>query len=282
VKILQTRNAVNSFLESLPFHNSEVGFVPTMGALHQGHLELIKEAKKRTDIVIVSIFVNPIQFNNSEDFEKYPKTLELDLQLLSNQEVDAVFIPEPDEIYPEDPLVQLNFGYLENILEGAFRPGHFNGVGIVVAKLFNMVKPHQAFFGQKDLQQVAVIKRLVEDLSFDVEVIVVPTVRAASGLALSSRNLRMSNEEREHALVLIKTLTWARNALLNGMEWSKIILIVKKEFSIVPNCKLEYFELLDFNSFKIIERFTKEIPISICVAAYIGDVRLIDNISVNH
>lgn len=253
-----------------------------MGALHQGHLELIKEAKNRTDIVIVSIFVNPIQFNNSEDFKKYPKTLELDLQLLTNQEVDAVFIPEPDEIYPEDPRVQLNFGYLENILEGAFRPGHFNGVGIVVAKLFNMVKPHKAFFGQKDLQQVAVIKRLVKDLSFDVEVIVVPTVRAASGLALSSRNLRMSNEEKVHALVLIKTLTWARTALLNGMEWSKIIQTVKKEFSIVPNCKLEYFELLDFNSFKIIERYTKEIPISICVAAYIGDVRLIDNISVNH
>ena len=177
-----------------------------MGALHEGHLELIKKAKESTDVVVVSIYVNPIQFNNPTDFEKYPKTLDKDLEILDKIGIDFVFSPENGEMYPSKPALKLSFGLLEDVLEGAFRPGHFNGVGIVVSKLLNIVKPDVAFFGQKDLQQVAVVKRLVSDLSFETRIQVVATVREPNGLALSSRNQRLNERERAAAQILSKSL----------------------------------------------------------------------------
>jgi len=282
VKVLSTKDTVKKFLHDLPSNQTTVGLVPTMGALHEGHLDLVKKAKENSDIVIVSIFVNPTQFNNPDDFAKYPKTLDKDLDLLKNFGVDAVFVPENQEVYPEYPAIKINFGNLERVLEGAFRPGHFNGVGIVVSKLLNIVKPHKAFFGQKDLQQVAVIKRLVKDLSFDVEIIVVPTVRESSGLALSSRNLRLSPEQREIALVLYSSLSFAKTELLKGASWFKVKSEIEMLFQQTPQVELEYFELVDSEKMTVLEGLQVGIPISICVASYVGEVRLIDNISVNH
>ncbi|WP_291777092.1 pantoate--beta-alanine ligase [Cecembia sp.] len=282
MKILRTKNAVKSFCLNLQLNKITIGFVPTMGALHQGHLDLIKKAKDNTGSVIVSIFVNPTQFNNIEDFEQYPKSLHNDLELLENIGVAAVFIPENQEIYPDKPILKIDFGLLEQRLEGAFRPGHFNGVGIVVSKLLNIVKPDKAFFGEKDLQQVAVIKRLVMDLSFDVEIVVVPTVRDKDGLALSSRNLRLNPVERNKALTLFRMLSYAKSELFNGGAWLDILFHVKHEFSQISDVRLEYFELVHAEDMSKQDSFNKDIPLSICVAAYVGKVRLIDNIPVNH
>lgn len=282
MKILRTKDAVKSFCQNLIYGKLSIGFVPTMGALHKGHLELVKYAKENTDSVIVSIFVNPTQFNNTDDFEKYPKTLDKDLELLNNFKVDAVFVPDIQEVYPLVPTIKLDFGALERVLEGAFRPGHFNGVGIVVSKLLNIVKPHKAFFGQKDLQQVAIIKTLVRDFSFDVEIVVVPTVRDRDGLALSSRNLRLQPKDRENALILYRSLFFAKAELLNGRSWLDIRTKVEADFSLLPDVKLEYFELVHSEQMLLLDVLQPELPQSICVAAFVGEVRLIDNISVNH
>lgn len=282
MNVLYTKDTVKKFLYNLPRNQTTVGLVPTMGALHEGHLELVRKAKENSDVVIVSIFVNPTQFNNPDDFAKYPKTLDKDLDLLKNIGVDAVFVPDNQEVYPESPVIKIDFGDLERVLEGAFRPGHFNGVGIVVSKLLNIVNPHKAFFGQKDLQQVAVIKRLVKDLSFDVEIIVVPTVRESSGLALSSRNIRLSPEQREIALLLYRSLSFARAELLKGKNWFTVKSEIEMLFQQTPQVELEYFELVDSEKMTVLKGLQAGIPISICTASYVGDVRLIDNISVNH
>jgi pantoate--beta-alanine ligase len=280
VNILHTKEAFKSFRQNLPNDQITIGFVPTMGALHKGHLELVKKAKDSVHVVVVSIFVNPNQFNNLNDFTNYPKTLDKDLELLSEIGVDCVFVPDNQEIYPFQPKLRIDFGDLERVLEGSFRPGHFNGVGIVVSKLLNIVKPHKAFFGQKDLQQVAVIKRLVEDLSFDVEIIVVPTVREEDGLAMSSRNLRLVKEDRLKSLVLFKALTFSKSELLAGHDWLDIRKEVNRMFAAQQGVELEYFELVHSNEMKILDGLVPEIPISLCTAAYVGGVRLIDNISV--
>jgi pantoate--beta-alanine ligase len=251
-----------------------------MGALHQGHLELVKKAKQNSDIVLVSIFVNPTQFNNKEDFEKYPKTLDKDLELLNKIGVDHLFLPDTEEVYPSIPMLSMEFGHLDKILEGSFRPGHFNGVGIVVSKLLNIVKPHIAYFGQKDLQQVAIIKRLVQDLSFDVKIEVVPTVREEDGLALSSRNLRLDPEARQSATIISKALFFAKSELLVGHPWLDIRKKVNEMFESEPKSKLEYFELITSDTFYVLDNIDNQKNISICAAAYFSDIRLIDNVSI--
>lgn len=280
MNILRTKEAVKSALQNISGPQRTVGFVPTMGALHEGHLALVEKAKESSDVVFVSIFVNPTQFNNPDDFAKYPNTLDKDLDLLKNTGVDYLFIPDIQEIYPEKPMLSIDFGDLERVLEGAFRPGHFNGVGIVVSKLLNIVKPHKAFFGQKDLQQVAVIKRLVADLSFDVEIVVVPTVREEDGLALSSRNLRLSPTERKSALILFKALSFAKDELLAGEPWLDVREKIDELIMTQIGVSLEYFELVRSDNMKILDKLEKNIPVSICTAAYVGEVRLIDNIAV--
>ncbi|MCH6200534.1 pantoate--beta-alanine ligase [Aquiflexum sp. LQ15W] len=278
--ILGTKEEVNNNLQIFRNSNKTIGLVPTMGALHQGHLELVKIAKQYSDIVVVSIFVNPTQFNNQQDFEKYPKTLDKDLELLNKSGVNYLFMPDTLEIYPSNPMLSIDFGHLDKILEGSFRPGHFNGVGIVVSKLLNIVKPHQAYFGQKDLQQVAIIKRLVHDLSFDVKINVIPTVREEDGVALSSRNLRLNTESRQAARIISKTLFFAKSELLGGSPWLSIRKKINQMFESEPKAKLEYFELVTSDSFYVLEDIGEEKNVSICTAAYFGDVRLIDNISI--
>jgi pantoate--beta-alanine ligase len=280
VYILGTKEEVNNHLQILRNSNKTIGLVPTMGALHQGHLELVKIAKQYSDIVVVSIFVNPTQFNNQQDFEKYPKTLDNDLDLLNKSGVDFLFLPDTMEIYPSKPMLSIDFGHLDKILEGAFRPGHFNGVGIVVSKLLNIVKPHEAFFGQKDLQQVAVIKRLVLDLSFDVKINIVPTIREEDGVALSSRNLRLSEDSRRSARIISQALFFAKAELLAGNSWLSIRKTVNQMFGSNPKVKLEYFELVTSDTFYVLEDIIDKEKVSICAAAYFGDVRLIDNISI--
>jgi len=185
VKIIRTAAEWNPLWLKHLQKNEKIGLVPTMGALHQGHLDLVENSLQKTDATLVSIFVNPTQFNNPEDFKKYPSTLDSDLEQLEKAGVDYVFVPSIDTIYPSFPTVRMDFGDLERVLEGEFRPGHFNGVGIVVSKLFHLIRPHLAFFGQKDLQQVAIIKRLVKDLSFPLDLEIVPTRCYADGLAIS-------------------------------------------------------------------------------------------------
>lgn len=278
--ILRTKQAVKAALQLLRNSQKTIGFVPTMGALHDGHLSLVRNAKLSSDVVFVSIFVNPTQFNNKEDFEKYPVTIEEDLLLLDKNGVDFVFLPLVEEMYPSPILLKMDFGALDKTLEGVFRPGHFSGVGVVVSKLLNIVKPDKSYFGQKDLQQVAVIKRLVEDLSIDTEIVVVPTVREADGLAMSSRNIRLNSDERLTAAILYKCLVFAKEELLAGGDWFVIREKVTKRFQDEPEARLDYFELVQTSSLEKIEHINGQIAVSICIAAYIGDVRLIDNISI--
>lgn len=261
-------------------NDKSIGLVPTMGALHEGHLDLVRKAKIESDIVVVSIFINPTQFNNQEDFENYPNTLEKDLDKLKNENVDFVFIPTVDTIYPERPLLSINFGDLEDVLEGAFRPGHFNGVGIVVSKLFNIIKPQQAFFGQKDLQQTGIIKRLIKGLSMDVKLVIVPTRRETDGLAMSSRNLLLSSEERHQALILINSLRKAKQELLSNRSWFEVQNQIISDFEEMPMANLEYFELIHPESFASYTDFEPSQKSSICVAAYVGKIRLIDNLPI--
>ncbi len=252
-----------------------------MGALHAGHIELIRASKSSCDLTIVSIFVNPTQFNNSADFDAYPHTLDADLEKLRQENVDVVYTPSINEIYPESPELRFSFGILETNLEGAFRPGHFNGVGLVVSKLFNIVRPHVAFFGQKDLQQVAIIKRLAKDLSFPLELVTVPTMRETDGLAMSSRNLRLSPINREASLILFTSLTKAKKELIAGKAWFEVQHEIVCDFEKSQLVTLEYFELIDPASFELLTDFKPSILSSICVAAYFGEIRLIDNISIN-
>ncbi|MEB2774723.1 pantoate--beta-alanine ligase [Algoriphagus sp. D3-2-R+10] len=261
-------------------NDKSIGLVPTMGALHEGHLDLVRKAKIESDIVVVSIFVNPTQFNNQEDFENYPNSLEKDLDKLKNENVDFVFIPTIDTIYPESPVLSINFGDLENVLEGVFRPGHFNGVGIVVSKLFNIIRPQQAFFGQKDLQQTGIIRRLIKGLSMDIGLVIVPTRRESDGLAMSSRNLRLSSEERHQALILINSLQKAKQELLSNRSWFEVQNQIMSDFEEMPMASLEYFELIHPESFASYTDFDPSQKSSICVAAYIGKIRLIDNLSI--
>ena len=232
-------------------------------------------------MTIVSIFVNPTQFNNATDFENYPITLENDLAQLRKEEVDVVYTPSTEEIYNESPELRFSFGTLETTLEGAFRPGHFNGVGLVVSKLFNIIRPHIAFFGQKDLQQVAIINRLVKDLSFPIELVTVSTKRETNGLAMSSRNSRLSMQDRATAAILYHSLTKAKKELIEGKSWFEIQQDLILNFEKTESARLEYFELINSDNFEVQSNFDSNVKSAICVAAYFGEVRLIDNISIN-
>ncbi len=278
MKTVQEIKVLKSALSNARSAFSRVGLVPTMGALHRGHLALIQAAKSQCDFVIASIFVNPIQFNQPSDFENYPQTLEDDLKVLEGQGVDMVFMPSIKEMYPSSLGVSLSFSHLEKILEGKFRPGHFNGVGIVVAKLLHLVDPHVAFFGQKDLQQVHVIKALVVGLSFDVEVEVVPTVREDDGLAFSSRNIRLGKVEREKAPHLYEALVQAEQDLKTGQPWSHVKNSCRKSLENSGLVELEYLALVRLPEFRLSEKYEANSEFALCIAAYLGGVRLIDNV----
>lgn len=252
-----------------------------MGALHEGHLDLVQASLQRTDVTVVSIFVNPTQFNNPEDYTTYPHRPAEDLAMLEAAGVDFVFLPSVDTMYPNSPRLTLDFGLLDQVLEGAFRPGHFTGVGIIVSKLFHMIQPDLAFFGQKDLQQVAIIRRLVADLSFPVQLHLVPTKRDGDGLALSSRNRRLLPEERPKACLLYQSLSKAKKELNAGKNWLSIRQEILREFENVEELRVEYLELVDSCTFECLESLTPDRQLSLCTAAFVGKTRLIDNLPVN-
>lgn len=270
-----------SLARKLRRENKTIGFVPTMGALHEGHLRLVSEARQMCDVVIVSIFVNPTQFNEQKDFDKYPRDLTADAAMLTEYQVDYIFAPEANEIYPDG---FSTFVYVENLtdtMEGASRPGHFRGVATVVTILLNTVRPDFAFFGQKDAQQCAVIKRLTADLGFDTEIIIVPTIRETNGLAMSSRNTRLTPEEREKASVIYQGLREAKIAARNG-ERNAVILeqIVRNKIETEPLARIDYVAVVDNQTLEPIES-VGDSEVLIAVAVFFGEVRLIDNTILN-
>lgn len=262
--------------------NKKIGLVPTMGALHQGHISLVEMAKEKSDLVAVSIFVNPTQFNNPEDLEKYPRNIERDLTLLRKAGCDIVFTPEVAEMYPYPHDLRINFGMLEDSLEGKFRPKHFSGVGQIVSKLFNIFQPHQAFFGQKDLQQFFVIKKLITQLSFPIELHMVPTKREDNGLAMSSRNERLSQEDKQEAGLIYKTLKESADAITNGTSIPDVIERANELFKKNQRLTLEYFEVVETENFTEISTVSDPKKTALCIAAEIGKVRLIDNLLLNY
>ncbi|MGN7886792.1 pantoate--beta-alanine ligase [Dyadobacter sp. 22481] len=278
MEVFTSVKSLRQYLDQQVLQQKTIGLVPTMGALHKGHISLIEAAKKDTDIVICSVFVNPTQFNNPEDLAKYPRTFEADRAMLEEAGCSAVFAPSVEEMYPEQPVVKMNFGALETVMEGASRPGHFNGVGIVVSKLFNIVKPHRAYFGQKDLQQVSVVRQLISDLGFGFELVICPTVREKDGLAMSSRNTRLNAAERAIAPHIYRILAAAGEDLRTGGQVSEVIGWAKSEFAKIKEFTLDYFEVIDIKTLLPIEKIGPAGLNAICVAAFLGPVRLIDNI----
>ncbi len=254
-----------------------IAFVPTMGALHGGHLSLMKKGRKLSDILVVSIFVNPIQFNDREDYEKYPRDEKRDLKLARDAGVDIVFLPEAKEIYPEGFQTHVEVEKLTKPLCGAFRPGHFRGVTTVVAKLFNIVKPHIAIFGEKDFQQLKVIERMVKDLNFDIKILSGKTVREKDGIAMSSRNARLNPEERRKAVAINRALKSARELFEKGERSAeKLIQEARRIMEHEEGLRIEYLQIVDPETFEDIKEISNKALIA--TAVYVGGVRLIDNI----
>lgn len=271
-------NEMSSICSDLRSKDRTIGLVPTMGALHEGHLVLVKASLKMNDITVVSIFVNPLQFDKHEDLANYPMTLDSDLAKLEAIGVDYVFQPSAEQFYVDEPIVSISFGRMETVLEGEFRPGHFGGVGVVVSKLFHIAQPDHSYFGLKDLQQFLLIKRMGQDLAFPVKVVGVETKREASGLAMSSRNLRLSEEGREIASKIQVGLKLSEKSILDNKEPG----LVKQEaltfYQKVDELKVEYLELVDGETLMPIDNYEEISELAVCFAGYVEGVRLIDNL----
>jgi pantoate--beta-alanine ligase len=259
---------------------NRLGLVPTMGALHEGHLSLVRAAKAQCDVVAVSIFVNPTQFGPTEDLSKYPRQFDRDCQLLEKEGVDILFAPSVDEIYPNVQVTWVLVEGLSNKLDGRSRPGHFRGVTTIVSKLFHILEPDAAFFGQKDAAQLAVIRRMVRDLDFPIEIVACPIVRESDGLAMSSRNAYLNREERARALVLQRSLKLVQNEFQAGERIAaNLISAAKKVFAREPQVVLDYFEIVDPDTLDPVERISQKTLVA--VAAYVRSTRLIDNTVLN-
>lgn len=268
---------LKAFLKDLKCQPKSIGLVPTMGALHPGHIALFKACKSENDVTVGSIFVNPVQFNNPNDLLKYPRNLEKDIALLETVGCDVLFSPDVPEMYPVESTLTLDFGALDKVMEGQFRPGHFSGVGLVVSKLFNIVQPDRAYFGQKDWQQFAVIRKLINEFSFDVTLRSVPTLREDDGLALSSRNFRLTAEQRKKAIVFYQGLSAAKAALKEGQALATVRKKVQESVEIFPDVRLEYFELADSQNLNALQNVEQSERPILCIAGYVGEIRLIDN-----
>jgi pantoate--beta-alanine ligase len=265
--------------QTLRCQGKTIGFVPTMGALHDGHLQLVRASVSENDVTVCSIFVNPTQFNNPEDFRLYPRLVAEDAPLLEAAGCSYLFLPSAEEMYPKPARLVFNFGALEGVMEGADRPGHFNGVGLVVSKLFHIVQPHKAYFGQKDLQQFAIVKQLVADLDFNLELVRYPIVREEDGLAMSSRNRRLTPQQRETAPQLYRALQEAEKMLQNGSV-SAIKSMVAEKLQKETGIELAYFEIADPETLQPVTQIPEQGEVAFCLAAFLGDIRLIDNVVV--
>ncbi|WP_041083677.1 pantoate--beta-alanine ligase [Thermotoga profunda] len=276
MQIIRTVSDMKNLAEKLRKEKT-IGFVPTMGYLHQGHLSLVKRSKAENDITVVSIFVNPTQFGPNEDYTSYPRDLKRDLSMIEKEGVDFVFVPEVEEMYPKGYSTYVNEESLSKYLCGKSRPGHFRGVCTVVTKLFNIVKPHRAYFGQKDAQQFRIIRRMVRDLNMDVEVIECPIVREPDGLAMSSRNVYLSTQEREQAVALNKSLKMAESLYRSGEKSaSRIIEKILDYLSSFDKLKVDYVEIVDEESLEPVSQINKKVIVALAV--WVGKARLIDNI----
>jgi pantoate--beta-alanine ligase len=277
MKVLRTINETRILSRAARARGSRLGLVPTMGALHEGHLSLVRAAKSKSDVVAASIFVNPRQFGPNEDFSRYPRDLEKDLALLEKDGVDLVFVPSVEEMYPQQSVTLVAVEGLSERLCGNSRPGHFLGVATVVAKLFNIVEPDLAFFGQKDAAQHAVIRRMVRDLNLPVRIEICPIVREPDGLAMSSRNAYLSPEQRNDALVLFRALTRAQEVFQAGeRDPAALIAAAKQELAARPAVRLDYFEIVDPDDLTPLT--TIDQPALLALAVFVGNTRLIDNV----
>lgn len=278
MKVFRSISELRAALKNHRLAASTIGLVPTMGALHDGHLSLLEESLDQNDLTVCSIFVNPIQFNNSEDLKKYPRDEAKDFAMLREVGCDIVFAPAVEEMYGEEGSdIKMNFGEVETVLEGKFRPGHFSGVGVVVSKLFNIVQPDQAYFGQKDLQQLAVIKQMVQALNIPVQINAVPIHRESNGLAMSSRNQRLNKEGKGIAAKLFEGLKLFKEQLGKGDE---VGLAKERALSFLSQfpMEVEYLELVESDSMKLVDSLEGTNDLSVCAAAYISGVRIIDNL----
>ena len=277
MKLIQTISELRNELQAVRKQGKSIGLVPTMGALHEGHASLVKRAVSENDVVVVSDFVNPTQFNDKNDLLKYPRTLEADCELLEKHGAAFVFAPSVEEIYPEPDTRQFSYAPLDTVMEGKYRPGHFNGVCQIVSKLFLIVEPDRAYFGEKDFQQLAIIREMVRKYPFDLEIVGCPIVREDDGLALSSRNARLSAEQRVQALQISKTL-------FDSLEFAKkhtlqeTKLYVENRIAESEGLQLEYFEIVDGNTLQTVSEWEESSYIVGCITVFCGEVRLIDNI----
>ena len=277
MKLVHTVNELRQELDIQRKVGKKIGFVPTMGALHEGHASLVRYAVAENEIVVVSVFVNPTQFNDKNDLLKYPRTLEADCELLEKEGAAYVFAPTVEEIYPEPDTRQFSYAPLDTVMEGKFRPGHFNGVCQVVSKLFMMVEPDKAYFGEKDFQQLAIIREMVKQMNFPLRIVGCPIVREEDGLALSSRNTRLSAQEREFALNISKTLFRSKEyAASHTLEETQRF--VEDSIASSEGLQLEYFEIVDGLTLQRIENWEDTDYVVGCITVFCGEVRLIDNI----
>lgn len=277
MKVIHTIKDLQAELSALKAQGKKVGLVPTMGALHAGHASLVKRSVKENDVTVVSVFVNPTQFNDKNDLEKYPRTLDADCRLLEDCSATFVFAPSVSEMYPQPDTRRFSYAPLDTVMEGAFRPGHFNGVCQIVSKLFDAVKPHRAYFGEKDFQQLAIIREMVRQMKFDLEIVGCPIVREEDGLALSSRNARLSAGERENALNISRALFKSRTFAANHSV-SETQKMVEEAIAAASGLRLEYFEIVDGNTLQKIANWDETSYAVGCITVFCGDVRLIDNI----
>jgi pantoate--beta-alanine ligase len=282
--VTKTIKATQELLDLKRKEGMKIGLVPTMGALHAGHLSLIRRAKAENDFVVCSIFVNPTQFNNKEDLEKYPRTFEADFALLEQEGCDLIFNPEVKEIYPNnnEPLPVYELNGLDAPMEGMFRPGHFQGVCVIVHKLFNIINPVRAYFGEKDFQQLAIVRHITKSLKPDLEIVGCAIVRDVDGLALSSRNMRLSAQERQIAPMIYKTLQQAKSKIETLTEIyltpNQLKQWISDQISSYPPLKPEYIEIVDKITLQPVKNWDGSKELIVCVAVYDGAVRLIDNI----
>lgn len=279
MKVLKTIEETKDTILRLREEGKSVGFVPTMGALHEGHLSLLSESISDNDVSVVSIFVNPIQFNNKEDLKKYPRTLEEDCEKLKDAGCDIVFAPSAEEMYPEEAEEKYDFGKLERVMEGAHRPGHFNGVAVVVKRLFDICTPHRAYFGEKDFQQLVIIRALVEMENIPLEIIACPIIRESDGLAMSSRNVRLSSDERKVAPAIYNSLkNIIEQKLINSA--SKCLRSEMEKLNAMPGMQVEYLLLADENTLEAVQDWDENRNLRVFIATFLGDIRLIDNLKV--
>ena len=277
MKLISTIKDLKSLLDECRAARKTVGLVPTMGALHQGHASLVERAVKENDVVVVSVFVNPTQFNDKNDLKNYPRTLDADCALLEKIGADITFAPSVEEMYPTEDTRQFSFAPIDTVMEGACRPGHFNGVAQIVSKLFYAVEPDKAYFGEKDFQQLAIIREMVRQLDLKLEIVGCPIIREADGLAMSSRNTLLTADERQRALTISRALFDSLDyAAENSLAATKTF--VKEKINSTPGLELEYYQIVDGNTLQEINEWSDSDYVVGCIALFCGKIRLIDNI----